>query len=212
VVSEPGAAAGREDPPRQPARSQPAPCAPASAVGAARCRHDSAQRRARLRARQRGRVREVVQKLAAATAPRKSPPMRAQMSIVPANFSGLAQLTEVTVPYRLNLVKRTSRIWSAKAGFGAFCCGRTAGYSQGTGCSGTRAIPSCNAACCQGFGAGSGGTGRGAVSRMNRSSAATTAAASSGEASGATIVSLGRRFTTVTPRLRVAGSPRLRPS
>jgi alanine dehydrogenase len=35
------------------------------------------------------------------------------------------------------------------------------------------------------------------VSRMNRSSAATTAAASSGPASGATISSLGRRFTVV---------------
>ncbi len=45
---------------------------------------------------------------------------------------------------------------------------------------------------------GAGGAGTGAVSRMNRSSAATTAAASSGEAVGATIVSLGRRFIRLT--------------
>ena len=44
------------------------------------------------------------------------------------------------------------------------------------------------------FTAVAGGTGVGAVARMNCSSAATTAAASSGVAPGATIESLGRRF------------------
>jgi hypothetical protein len=39
---------------------------------------------------------------------------------------------------------------------------------------------------------------------MNRSSAATTAAASSAEAVGATIVSLGRRFTSAAYRARRA--------
>jgi alanine dehydrogenase len=69
------------------------------------------------------------------------------------------------------------------------------GYSQGKGGADRAEIPSYSAARCQGFCFGAGGTGVGAVTRMNRSSAATTAAASSGEASGATIVSLGRRFT-----------------
>jgi alanine dehydrogenase len=48
---------------------------------------------------------------------------------------------------------------------------------------------------CHGLTLGAGGAGLGAVSRMKRSSAATAAAASSSEAVGATIVSLGRRFT-----------------
>ena len=48
----------------------------------------------------------------------------------------------------------------------------------------------------------------GAVSRMKRSRAATTAAASSGEASGATIVSWGRRF-TMRPRVSCAPMPTL---
>src|SRR5579884_2603936 len=68
-------------------------------------------------------------------------------------------------------------------------------HSQGTGACGSRAIPSYRAASCQALRSGAGGAGRGAVSRINRSSAATTAAASSGDAAGATIVSFGRRFT-----------------
>ena len=69
-------------------------------------------------------------------------------------------------------------------------------YAQGGCSSGCLAIPSSSAACCQGFRSGAGAAGRGAVSRMKRSSAATTAAASSADALGATMVNLGRRFTT----------------
>jgi hypothetical protein len=68
-------------------------------------------------------------------------------------------------------------------------------YSQGSGGWYSRITPSRSPACCQGLRLGAGCAGGGAVSRMNRSSAATTAAASSGDASGATIVSFGRRFT-----------------
>ena len=65
----------------------------------------------------------------------------------------------------------------------------------------------------QGFGAGSCAAGRGAVSRMKRSSAATTAAASSGEAAfGAMISSWGRRFGTpaIMPRITGIGSRGMR--
>src|SRR6478609_4949117 len=65
----------------------------------------------------------------------------------------------------------------------------------GAGSSGARTTPSRRAARCHGLRRGARGAGGGAVSRMKRSSAATTAAASSSEAVGATIVSLGRRFT-----------------
>src|SRR5215217_2356212 len=65
------------------------------------------------------------------------------------------------------------------------------------------------AARCHGLRRGSGGTGGGAVSRMKRSRAAATAAASSGDALGATISSLGRRFTTARPRLSWPAVPEL---
>lgn len=67
--------------------------------------------------------------------------------------------------------------------------------SQGVDSTGARVTASSSAARCHGFRRGAGGAGRGAVSRMNCSSAAITAAASSGVALGATMLSLGRRFT-----------------
>jgi hypothetical protein len=68
-------------------------------------------------------------------------------------------------------------------------------HTHGSGACGWRATPSCSAASCHGLAAGAAVTAGGAVARMKRSSAATTAAASSAEAVGATILSLGRRFT-----------------
>jgi hypothetical protein len=66
---------------------------------------------------------------------------------------------------------------------------------HGSGGSGWRETPSWRASTSHGLRAGASAACGGAVSRMNRSKAATTAAASSGEASGATIWSLGRRLT-----------------
>src|SRR6476620_10565360 len=79
---------------------------------------------------------------------------------------------------------------------------------HGVGPGGSRLVASSRAARIHGSWRGSGGAGSGAVSRRNRSIAAATAAASSGEAPGATISSLGRRFMAPGYRRRpVSGLP-----
>jgi alanine dehydrogenase len=67
--------------------------------------------------------------------------------------------------------------------------------AQGGGIAGARSTASRSAASCQRERAGGPAAGRGAVSRMKRSSAPMTAAASSSEAFGAISSSCGRRFT-----------------
>jgi hypothetical protein len=179
-------------PPRQPARSQPVPVMAGRHlfVGAERCRREPAVGRARFRA-----LCSLLQEPAKLVKPSRAPigprSVKSQCPSLLASASWFGwtarlvhHLSVCTLSHR-PIAVNTSCVRGAA----------TLTQNQVNGSCGSRLTPSFRAACCQGLRFGGCAAGAGAVSRMNCSSAATTAAASSGEASGATIVSFGRRLT-----------------